>query len=72
MQRHITLEDEITGFDPEREPTPTESVSYDPTDPASVRAAQRILQDRFALDHLPPLGSLEPPGLWDRLRRLFA
>lgn len=73
MRRHITLTDDIIDGDPEREPTITETVSFDPDDPASVWAARCTLQRKLGLRRPPPLGSPTPPGIWRRLmRRLSA
>lgn len=53
----------------ERDPEPCASdyLSFDPNDPASIRAAQRALQRQLGLRYLPTLCNEPAPGLFSRL-----
>ena len=44
-------------------------ISFDRTDPASVRAAELLIQKRFGLSASPPLCDERRPGLFRRLVR---
>lgn len=68
MHRQITLGGAQAGFRPEEETTANECLRFDPRDPASVRAAQQALQQRFGLAAPPYLGSSEPPTTWERFK----